>query len=245
MLKASGLIPQTLGRGGALTAFWLGALGCLQAACIVGENKCDAHQVEAKDNKFYHYCTCEPNAIPSAAGFGCTPCGANEIVVAGACACAPGFAKLSATDACTEVVVGQVAIHQACASDTDCGGAYPYCASAGSSGYCTAKGCTSHADCTEESYYCDDAGATKFCHEPPTGVGMTCVSDADCAGKAASHCETQQSHTCIITGCGTDPGKCKAQACCDLTSLGAGSLCVPQSSLKGGKCFDGSDPVKP
>lgn len=223
------------------------ALGALLAlsGCIVGGNgeRCDAHQVLVRQTT-NEYCTCAPDAIASSAGFGCTPCGAHELAQDGACACEVGYARLTPTSACSEVQAGQVVLGQPCSSDAECGGDFPHCASAGDSGYCTSAGCTSHADCSSP-WYCESGGSLSYCHMPPTGLGVSCASDADCAGFDAAYCETGQSHTCLISACASAPDKCKSWACCDLSAFLGTSLCVPQDQLQGGKCFDGSAPVTP
>jgi hypothetical protein len=230
------------GRGAAAMAVGLLAL----AGCIVdesGDHRCDAHQVLIK-KKTDVYCTCAPTAIPSDAGFGCTPCGAHEIAESGACVCESGYARLSPTSACTQIQVGQVVLGQPCSSDAECGGDYPLCASTTSGGYCTSTGCTSHSDCSSP-WYCESGASPSYCHMPPTGLGVSCASDADCAGFDAAYCELGQSHTCLISECASAPDKCKSWACCDLSAFLGTSLCVPQDQLQGGKCFDGSAPVTP
>ena len=73
----------------------------------------------------------------------------------------------------------------------------------------------------------DDTRAA--CMKGPTGFGTTCTTDMDCQGFQASHCETLQSHICVVSGCHTSPDDCTGgQSCCDLNGLGVPlTLCLP------------------
>jgi hypothetical protein len=67
---------------------------------------------------------------------------------------------------------------------------------------------------------CDDV-------EPPTGVGLECTSDADCAGTDATYCETLVSHACVVQGCSVEENDCfEGNECCDLSAFGMPTLCV-------------------
>jgi hypothetical protein len=77
-----------------------------------------------------------------------------------------------------------------------------------------------------------DASAASCSEEPapPTGVGMACSSDDDCAGTDASYCETLVSQSCLVPGCTTDDDCYQGNECCDLTAFGMPTLCVPEGS---------------
>jgi hypothetical protein len=220
------------------------ALGPVLGGCIVGDERCSAHQVYRANVQSLRYCACAPDAIPSTDGAGCTPCGENELAAGIECVCLDGFARPTPGAPCRELAAGEVTLGQACGSDADCGGSFPHCEAAAQGGYCTTTGCTSHADCTDP-FYCDKTGATSFCHTPPAGLGLSCQSNADCTGPDATFCDVVQTHSCIVSDCAPDPKKCGGWACCDFTALAGTTLCVPPSALTGGKCFDGSRPVQP
>ena len=92
--------------------------------------------------------------------------------------------------------------------------------------------CICDADAPAENGACvpcasDDTRAA--CSKGPTGFGTACTSDADCTGFEASHCETLQSHVCVVANCTTSPDSCTGgQSCCDLHGLGIPlTLCLP------------------
>jgi hypothetical protein len=65
----------------------------------------------------------------------------------------------------------------------------------------------------------------------PSGQGDPCQSAADCQGNAASYCETIRGHVCLVPDCQVDAGDCsRGWSCCDLTQLGAPTLCVPEGT---------------
>lgn len=173
-------------------------------------------------------CVCKAGYGRASAAAPCAACGENEVVGAtGACGCAPGFTKSSAGAVCVAAAAAQgVACDTAskpCADAT-----YSYChAVAGTAGYCTTQGCTSDTACTG-GYVCDLAGAPAYCRRPPVGAGVTCTTDADCAGTEATYCDTFVTMTCLVQGCTLTPDNCFAGTeCCDLSAYGiAQPLCV-------------------
>ena len=84
------------------------------------------------------------------------------------------------------------------------------------------------------------------CAKPPTGLGDSCTTQADCAGKEASYCEVLAAHVCLVNDCASNTAGCPSGfVCCDLTTFVGTSLCVIESFLSGGTCPGGSAPVTP
>jgi hypothetical protein len=225
-------------------------LGSLSAAlalfgtqgCIIGEEKCSAHQVELNQDDF-KLCVCEPGSVIHPSGVGCTPCGENEEAKGDACVCKTGFAKLATDGACEKTEAGT-----ACSGDTDCPTSYPFCASApDGAGYCTLKECGKNADCPG-TYSCEAAADYHYCKQAPTGLGAPCTSNADCESFEASSCDTFQTHTCLLQGCATGDSVCPNEwGCCDYSGLlGAPlSVCIEPAGLTDGACPQGGSLVTP
>lgn len=173
-------------------------------------------------------CVCAPDAVlaEDAHGF-CVPCGANQVVQAGACACRPGFIK-DAAGACVERPPG---LNESCdpAAPACPNPAYARCqmAASGTGGYCTKAGCTAPADCPS-GYACDATVSGGVCTRPPTGQGTACSSGAQCAGFEATFCAPILNQ-CLYQGCVPDGSPCSpGHRCCDLTALGAAiHVCLP------------------
>ncbi|GEM_PF-552926 len=170
----------------------------------------------------------EPTAV-------CSACGENETTGAtGACECAAGYGRTSPQDPCTPLDAGLGVTCDAQATpckDTT----YSYCAvTAGTAGYCTSQGCTASTDCPTD-HTCDLSGSPSFCRRPPTGLGKTCTSDADCAGLDAAFCETFRSYSCLVLGCSLTPDNCPTgYECCDFTqTLGIPKPICVASALGG------------
>ncbi len=221
----------------------LGGLAALSAfgmfGCIVGGDRCDAHQVEL-DKDSHVVCVCEPGAVISASGVGCTPCGANEEVSGDSCVCAPGFARLTADGGCEASELGG-----ACSSEAECGNEYPYCT--GEGGYCTARDCTRNADCAE-GWSCETAGEVRYCKKAPSGLGVSCESSDDCKDFEASSCDLLQTKTCMLQGCATGDVVCPNEwGCCDFSGLLGSplSVCVTPDQLSDGGCPFGGSMVTP
>ncbi|MFT3925868.1 MAG: hypothetical protein QM778_25215 [Myxococcales bacterium] len=222
-----------------LRGAWAALLSLGSWACIIGNEKCDAHQVELNKDS-YSLCVCEPNAVINANGVGCTPCGANEEAKDDQCVCKDGFAKLSADGGCEPSAIGG-----ACNVASDCSEAFPYCT--GESGYCTARDCSANADCPA-GWSCEAAGDVKYCKKAPSGLGSPCESNDDCSGFEAAYCDQVQSHTCILQGCAVGDAVCPSEwGCCDYSALLGSplSVCVGPDALSGGSCPSGGSLVTP
>ncbi|HET7540383.1 MAG TPA: hypothetical protein VFK05_10950 [Polyangiaceae bacterium] len=91
--------------------------------------------------------------------------------------------------------------------------------------------CAKPEDCPE-GYACDLEVTPGLCRKPPTGLGMSCTSNADCAGTEATYCDTFQSHSCLVQGCSLTPDNCfTGFECCDLSAFGvAQPLCIPDGA---------------
>src|ERR1700709_2402061 len=86
---------------------WLSllAIGGITTGCIIGGDKCDAHEVHLKKDH-YDICVCEPNAVLNLSGAGCTPCGEHEEIQNGVCSCSTGFVKGADGVTCTASEIG-------------------------------------------------------------------------------------------------------------------------------------------
>lgn len=226
--------------------FPLVAIGCavlttLAAdACIIAGDKCGPHQVEMGD--FHTFCACAPGSVVDATRHGCVPCGENQEVEGEACVCKSGFVKESEDGECAKSDIGG-----ACSEASACQDPYPYCVQdAGSeAGYCTANDCSTNADCPG-GWSCETAAETRYCKKPPSGLNTPCDTDADCTGFEAAHCETLQTHVCVVAGCAGDGVTCPSEwSCCDFSALlGAKlSLCLTEDQLIGGTCPGGGNRV--
>lgn len=216
----------------------MGVLLLLGDGCLIDSDRCDAHQVKVHDENF-SLCVCEPNAVFAPRGYGCIPCGENEEVQNGLCACKAGFSKATTDAACAMSQAGA-----ACSATEPCGAEFPYCATGG---YCSRTGCTTAADCPG-GWSCELDGSTHFCRRPPTGVGVSCTSSADCAGFEANYCETLMAHTCMLFGCAAKAVTCPNEwACCDFSSLIniPFSFCITPAQLTDGECPMGGTRVTP
>jgi hypothetical protein len=202
-----------------------GLLAAAGSGCLYDENdRCSDGQVHSAELKG---CVCPAGSV-LAAGV-CKACGANEEAVGTECKCTTGHVR-SPAGACELVASGP---GSACSpAANSCTGAASHCqAAADGGGYCTSKGCSGHGDCTG-GWTCTTWEAAPYCRRPPTGVGKTCASSADCAGLDASYCEVLQAKTCMVAGCTVSPDTCGVGlACCDLAPVGLPvTLCLPPGS---------------
>jgi len=212
----------------------------LGPSCILDDNRCDANQVALTGD--LTVCECVPGSIKDPRGYGCTLCGANEVVKDNKCVCDDGYARATADAACEESMLGA-----SCSADNPCPSAFPHCAigSAGA-GYCTTLGCTGAADCVE-GWTCVEAEPMNYCGKPPTGQGTPCTTSADCEGFEASYCEAVESKTCLVPNCATGESTCFADySCCDIMMKISSipSLCVPPAALTNGVCPLGARKVE-
>jgi hypothetical protein len=213
----------TAARWAALALASVAAAGCVYDSGA----RCDENEELSADGKT---CTCVAGAVMT--DHACVLCGANEVPGPGACVCAPGFARAAAGMPCQAMPGG---LGAACdTASTPCTDAtYAHCqVTSGSAGYCTSTGCASSGDCTG-GYACDTSGAVPFCRRPPVGAGMSCQSNADCAGTEATFCDAVVTHTCRVQGCTLSPDDCfEGTQCCDLSGFG-----VPQPiCVQSGTC---------
>ena len=196
---------------------WIVAV--ITSGCLVDlDDRCGPHQELVANN----VCTCVAGSVLTDSG--CVPCGPNEEASAGGCVCAPGFARPAPSAECAPAGIGAP-----CAGDAECSeAAAPVCHRVDDAdGYCTRTGCAATADCPD-GFACNTSGEPSVCERPPVGQGQTCETHADCAGTAATFCESLFTHQCLVQGC-VDDGDCfGAWQCCDVRPLGVSTaLCVP------------------
>jgi hypothetical protein len=203
------------------------------ASCIYDKDKrCDEGQVYIENAGLAAaMCICAPGRVPDSDGVGCVKCGKNQTVQNGKCACEPGFTQAGEGDPCEKAAIGGD-----CTDAEGCSDPFPYCASDGDEKYCSAQDCT--ATSCPSGFACEGMGSSSFCKKLPKGLGASCMSNDDCADGEAKFCDTQQTHSCILTGCANGDVKCPGYyGCCDLNSLVPGlSVCTPPSGLPDGKC---------
>jgi hypothetical protein len=202
-----------------------GAIAVVWSGCVIdASNRCGPNEMVSGE---IEVCVCVPNAVYTAKG--CVPCGTNEVPGATACECATGFARDTA-GVCQPVPAG---LGTACSASMPCTDAtYNHCAtSANGDGYCTTSGCASNTDCSG-GYACNTGATPAYCQRPPVGAGMSCTSNADCAGTEATYCDTFVQHACLVQGCTVTPNNCfSGTECCDLTSVGIPMpICIPQGA---------------
>ena len=212
----------------------------LSPSCILDDDRCDANQVAAEGD--LTVCECVPGTIKDPRGYGCTACGANEVVKENKCVCDEGYARATPEAACEESMLG------ASCSDADpCPAAFPRCAMGTTgAGYCTTEGCTGAADCAE-GWVCIEAEPMNYCGKPPSGQGAPCTTSADCEGFEASYCEAVESKTCLVPNCATGESSCFGDySCCDIMMIISTipSLCVPPVALNDGVCPLGARKVE-
>jgi len=217
-------------------------LGLGGAGCIMEDSKCSEHQVFV--GGWQYKCVCDTGYVPSARGYGCDPCGEHEVAVGSVCECAVGYDRVNPMSPC-EAITGSLP-GQACSSAEPCVNPNPFCATDGSESYCTKSGCTRSDDCPT-NWRCVTSATPPFCEKPPTGLGNTCMSTANCAGFEAGYCEVFLAKVCMVNGCVGTNNCPSGSACCDLPTLLMTSLCIPRSNLGAGgmMCPDGSPPVTP
>lgn len=228
-------------RWGVCAAFGACALAQALAGCIIQGNKCSPNEVEYTG--LHALCLCAPDYVTDSDGTGCVPCGENETAAQNLCVCKAGFGRTAATDPCAPIESSGP-----CASDAECAPSAPYCAKAGSAdSYCTTAGCGSNAQCLT-GWSCEAGPTVRYCARPPSGLGASCQSDADCSSYDAKYCDTLVSHTCLIGGCATRATTCPSEwLCCDYSALlgSALSICVSPTTQVSGGCPQGGTKVSP
>jgi hypothetical protein len=201
---------------------WAGLALVLASGCLYDSgSRSDRSQRFDPDSGV---CVCKDNTI--AGDHGCVACAEHELAQGGSCVCDTGYSRPPAGGPCA-VIPQNLGAHCDPAAPS-CDASYPTChALAASDGYCTSSGCATNDDCTG-GYACDTSVSPSYCQRPPTGVGQSCASSADCASYEASYCETLQSHVCLVQGCSKSPDDCfSGNQCCDLSGFGLPFLCVP------------------
>lgn len=208
----------------------------LIASCIIDEDeRCDEGQVYiANSGLIPATCICAEGLIPDPDGVGCVRCGTHEAVLDGKCTCEPGYTRPSEGGVCEKAAIGAE-----CSDDGACSEAFPYCAADGDERYCSAQDCTPTS--CPAGFACEQLESSSFCKKLPKGLGATCMSNDDCADGDAKLCDTQMTHTCILTDCANGNVDCPGSyGCCDLNALVPGlSVCTPPSALPDGKCSYG------
>ena len=184
----------------------------LGAVAACSDDQCGPHM---------HYlfalgvCACDDNAI--ADGGGCTACADDEVVVTNGCSCPAGEAKVDGTCAPVQGLGSPCDATTACSNPT-----YGYCAMRAGVGSCSNL-CATDADCTA-GYVCADWEATPSCRMY-TGYGASCTGTSACAGFDADLCVQG---TCAVHDCTVGLDDCPRDTkCCDFTSYGLPTLCVP------------------
>lgn len=205
-------------------AVLLALVGLLPAGCVYdSSNRCGPHEVLYGDSS---RCVCDSSSVSTPSG--CVPCGEHELASATGCVCETGFAKPSPDAACEEA---PTALGEPCSDSMPCTDAtFDYCATgADGSGYCTTSDCADSEECSN-GYVCDTSASPSYCQRPPVGAGMSCTSDADCAGTEATFCDTVVQHVCLVQGCDVSANDCfSGTECCDLSAFGIPEpICIPE-----------------
>ena len=216
------------------------AAGFLQlfTACLVESDKrCDANQVEVT-GQGRDYCACAPGFVIDDDNVGCKACAENETSEANMCVCLEGYVRASPSDPCAMSSLGAP-----CESDTNCAGDFPACVSDDRGGYCSSRGCQSSSDC-QPNWYCQRDAGESTCRKPPEGYREPCSGPADCAGTSATFCDSFQSRSCLIEGCGVGTPCPGDWSCCRIAVISV-SLCIEPSGLMQGNCPAGGTLVMP
>jgi hypothetical protein len=195
-------------------ALALASLGGVSSCLYDSAHRCEAGQIF---DSAAGLCVCDKAANMIAGERGCVACGEHELAQNDACSCLDGYVRPTSSAACTLV---PNALGNACQHDADCTDAtYNTCHVLGdATGYCTSVGCSLTDDPCSGGYACNTTATPGYCQRPPSGVGQSCASDADCAGTDATFCEYLQGKICYVEGCSLTKNDCfPGQVCCDLT----------------------------
>lgn len=205
----------------------------LTSGCLIEEGNaaCSKGQIEV-DEEGAHYCLCAPDSVIDDDGVGCKACGENEQAQRDECVCREGYVR-------TGGVCSASSLGAPCTSSDGCASDFPICVIDDAGGYCSSQGCTSSSDC-QPTWFCE----TATCKKPPPGYRQACESPADCAGTAATFCDSFQTHSCLIEGCGAGAPCPGDWSCCRIELLGV-SLCVEPAGLTSGACPAGGRLVPP
>jgi hypothetical protein len=200
----------------ALLASWVLCLG----ACLADEGRCSPHQ----ELNAAGLCVCVRGYVPDAK-LVCHACADHEVSQGDVCVCAQGYSR-GADMLCAEQ---SSSIGSSCSGDEDCEPSAPHCDLGASEPYCTTLDCSGPSDCAA-GYACDTDASPALCRRGPSGLGDSCRSAADCAGKEASYCETNRANACLVPDCHSDGDCFIGWECCDLTSFGLPTLCVREAA---------------
>ena len=208
--------------------------------CIVADSRCGENQQVSQINPAA--CQCVEGTVPDPKGYGCKQCGDHEKAVNQACECEVGYGRSNDGAACEKVEGSSPG--DSCDADNPCRDPNPYCAEGEGGGFCTTTGCTVQNDCPTE-WRCTEEGSSRYCDLPPTGMGKSCSTAADCAGTEATYCSFII-ESCLVEKCVTGENACPSgYVCCDLPALAGTSVCASLELLPGGLCPDGKAPVQP
>jgi hypothetical protein len=206
---------------GTVAAFAVASVG---SGCLVDEDqRCDAHQVLTipvvpAGAPSGEVCVCDTGSVPDPRGYGCKPCGADEVPSNGQCVCVEGYARITEMGPCERSALGM-----ACTDDASCPVSFPYCAEDGAERYCSMQNCEPSS--CPSGYSCEPGSAGLYCAKLPPGLGDACTTDADCSSEAMI-CDIMM-RTCVLSGCATQQVACPStHVCCDLSAVAPGlSLC--------------------
>lgn len=242
MLGRSWAVAHRVRRRNSAAVLFLGiGLSLASSQCITEDGRCSKNQVPSEGE--LASCECAPGYVLDKDGVHCVACGAHSKPEGGKCVCEPGYDRED-DDAPCEKVEGSAA-GSACSEAHPCTDPNPYCAGADGEGYCTQSGCERNGDCPEK-WLCAADGDESYCRKPPTGLGDTCMSSADCAGNEAKYCESFMLKQCMVNECAEDASICPSGfVCCDLRAVINESLCLSMAFLTSGMCPGGGKLVLP
>jgi hypothetical protein len=98
----------------------------------------------------------------------------------------------------------------------------------GKAGYCTKSGCSGDSDCGGDFYCGPGMDDSKICKRTPTGLEVTCASDADCQDFDANYCSISPfASICALQDC-TDTSCPPGYSCMDFSMFAPGTpkLCA-------------------
>jgi hypothetical protein len=200
------------------------ALPLIWSGCLVDEDqRCDANQVLTipvvpAGAPGGEVCICDPASVPDPSGYGCTPCGTDEVPLNGQCVCVEGYARITETGPCEMSALGMT-----CTEDASCPVSFPYCAEDGAERYCSVQNCEPSS--CPSGYSCELGSGGLYCARLPAGLGDACTTDADCPSESMI-CDIMM-HICVLSGCATQQVVCPStHVCCDISAVAPGlSLC--------------------
>lgn len=175
---------------------WMGGIPLLlvplTASCIIGDDVCGPNQVEVTRDAL-NACACAPNHVPNVENTACTPCGAFEEVVSGACKCIASYQKVNGvcspalqdagtgdagTDASSGPLTGTNGQGDSCQTNSDCEGKdATWCMNLLPPFQCLVQNCANGMRaCASDRVCCDLSGLVSSL-APANGL---CVPTAGC-----------------------------------------------------------------